>query len=284
MQKPILHRVRPATHNDSDEELSDGSHAEAGYLSSEDGSHQENATLDNESEDEDESVKDAANNSSEEEDDPEPDLAQASLSTISFGALRKAHTSLEKDKALKKRPGTHPSDRVAAVKSQLRSLKATQPTQSQATSRPSYTREKPDPPQKRTSKSAPTEMTSKRPVSRFREAVALPATGARDPRFDAAIGPVNEDQFRKNYGFLKEYRDSEIGMIRESLGKVKEEREKERLKKVLRSMVRYGADYGWDGSGVLTVGMYRSRESRQMSRRRGRRRFWRSIRRRRRRR
>ncbi|MDA4133319.1 MAG: rRNA biogenesis protein RRP36, partial [Thaumarchaeota archaeon] len=67
----------------------------------------------------------------------------------------------------------------------------------------------------RSSKHAPTEMSSKRAVSRWREVVAVPKIAARDPRFDPLTGPApDEAKMRKNYAFLDEYRDDEMRQLK----------------------------------------------------------------------
>ncbi|GLI66249.1 hypothetical protein VaNZ11_009999 [Volvox africanus] len=55
---------------------------------------------------------------------------------------------------------------------------------------------------RRENKDRPQEMTSKRPVGRFREVIQVPQNGARDPRFDSTGGPPPTDAFRRRYSFL----------------------------------------------------------------------------------
>ena len=59
---------------------------------------------------------------------------------------------------------------------------------------------------KRLNKNCPSEVTSKRPVGRFREALQIRKKVTRDPRFDSASGKLNEDLFKKSYAFLDEYK------------------------------------------------------------------------------
>lgn len=75
----------------------------------------------------------------------------------------------------------------------------------------------------RDSKKQPSMMTSKRPVSRFRQVVDLPAgkTQTRDPRFDGLSGNFNEDLFEKSYGFLDKQRLDEIEEMKEQIRKLK---------------------------------------------------------------
>lgn len=93
---------------------------------------------------------------------------------------------------------------------------------------------------KRKSKDAPAEMSSKVPVSRFRQVVAPQQKApARDPRFDSLSGVYNPGLYKKAYGFLDEMRSEEISKIKESIknlerhknaqgGRYKEELDKER--------------------------------------------------------
>ena len=91
----------------------------------------------------------------------------------------------------------------------------------------------------RTNKHAPAEQSSKKPVSRRREVVAVPQVAARDPRFDpATAGPVDEDKARRAYAFLDEYRDAEMARLQEALRKTPkaDAAAREELKRALASM------------------------------------------------
>mmetsp|Transcript_22496 Transcript_22496/g.29196 ORF Transcript_22496/g.29196 Transcript_22496/m.29196 type:complete len:356 (+) Transcript_22496:172-1239(+) len=71
---------------------------------------------------------------------------------------------------------------------------------------------------KRANKNRPMEMSSKVPVSRYREVVNVgPQRKARDPRFEAVSGKFNYDLFRKTYDFLDGYQDAEIKELKASL-------------------------------------------------------------------
>ncbi|KAH0537850.1 hypothetical protein FGG08_005463 [Glutinoglossum americanum] len=88
----------------------------------------------------------------------------------------------------------------------------------------------------RSSKHAPTELSSKKAVSRKREAVVVPKRETRDPRFDPLAGPLDERKLRKDYAFLESYRESEMKSIRDEIKRAKDETVKEGLKKELLSM------------------------------------------------
>lgn len=57
---------------------------------------------------------------------------------------------------------------------------------------------------KRKNKNRPMEMSSKKPVGRFREVIQVPKKVARDPRFESLSGELDTDGFRKRYNFLFE--------------------------------------------------------------------------------
>lgn len=75
--------------------------------------------------------------------------------------------------------------------------------------------------QSKRSKHAPAEASSKRPVSRIREIPGLKTdkelTLYSDIRFDAAYGKADLDRIRKDYAFLDEYRQKELGEMRSIL-------------------------------------------------------------------
>ncbi|KAI4204383.1 MAG: hypothetical protein LQ350_001139 [Teloschistes chrysophthalmus] len=88
----------------------------------------------------------------------------------------------------------------------------------------------------RSSKHAPAEMSSKKAVSRRREAVPTLRRDIRDPRFEPTSGPLDEARARKNYSFLDGYRDSEIAQLKAGIRQTKDATAVEKLKRVLISM------------------------------------------------
>lgn len=91
-------------------------------------------------------------------------------------------------------------------------------------------------PAARTSKHAPQEQSSKKPVSRRREILQDNRRKARDPRFDPLMGQVDEDRMRRAYSFLDEYRDGEMADLRAQIKKTRNAGDKERMKRELLSM------------------------------------------------
>ena len=88
----------------------------------------------------------------------------------------------------------------------------------------------------RTSKHAPTEISSKKAVSRKREVVPTQKVDRRDPRFEPLSGLLDEQKWRKNFSFLDDYRDSEIIELKSAIRKTKDPHAKEKLKRGLLSM------------------------------------------------
>lgn len=54
----------------------------------------------------------------------------------------------------------------------------------------------------RANKNRPMEMSSKKPVSRFREVIQVPKKVVRDPRFETLCGKFDDEGFKKRYSFL----------------------------------------------------------------------------------
>jgi len=94
-------------------------------------------------------------------------------------------------------------------------------------------------------------MTSKRPVSRVdRDRLAAgPRAAARDPRFssltagsstssktEAGRQRLDELKADRNYAFLDEYRDAEVGALRAALKRAKAPAEREQLTRAVASM------------------------------------------------
>ncbi|KAI1138845.1 DUF947-domain-containing protein [Hypoxylon sp. FL0543] len=161
------------------------------------------------------------------EDDDEVEHPSAVASQISFGALAKAQASLKSTGRGKGRKSQEDNE----VEEDSSSSDSDQPD-SKATA------DKSRPKPHRTNKHAPAEQTSKRPVSRKREVVAVHKPAARDPRFSAAVAgrPIDEDRLRRAYSFLDEYRDSEMAELRAAIKKTKDAAAKEELKRALASM------------------------------------------------
>ncbi|CAM9153544.1 unnamed protein product [Ascophyllum nodosum] len=90
-------------------------------------------------------------------------------------------------------------------------------------------------PQRRANKNRPQEVSSSRGVGRFREVVVSKRKASRDPRFEGGGGSskLNYDIFRKAYGFLEAYQDSEIEELKQSLKKEKDQERSSRVGSLL---------------------------------------------------
>jgi ribosomal RNA-processing protein 36 len=88
----------------------------------------------------------------------------------------------------------------------------------------------------RSSKHAPTEISSKKAVSRKREVVSVHKREYRDPRFEPTTGIVDQSKVRKAYSFLDDYREDEMKELKNAVKTAKDEDSKEKLKKALMSM------------------------------------------------
>jgi len=139
---------------------------------------------------------------------------------ISFGALAKAQAAIE---------------RLSQDKSGSKASKGTEDWgDDEAKERKEGRKDRRD--FSRSSKHAPTEISSKKAVSRKREVVSVVKRNVRDPRFEPLSGPVDESKVRKAYAFLDDYREDEMKELRATIKKTKDEEEKERLKRTLLSM------------------------------------------------
>ncbi|KAI1651698.1 DUF947-domain-containing protein [Daldinia loculata] len=173
----------------------------------------------------DEEEDDDESGSSSEEDEDEAEDPSTAASQISFGALAKAQASLPGTRRGKGRKGQDEEE-----EDDTDNDKRHKDPRSESKAKP--------PMPHRTNKHAPTEQTSKRQVTRRREVIATHKPIARDPRFSAAVQgrPIDEERLHRAYGFLDEYRDSEIAQLRAAAKKTKDAAAKEELKRALASM------------------------------------------------
>jgi len=70
---------------------------------------------------------------------------------------------------------------------------------------------------KRESKSAPAEMSAKRPVSILKKVVPVKKVKFRDPRFDSLSGTFDNKSFKSSYAFLTEYKRNDLENLRKEL-------------------------------------------------------------------
>lgn len=145
------------------------------------------------------------------------------LQSISFAALSKAQSSLQK----RKRPITDESgeNKLEALRERLRELKRqNRGPSSDDTGVPSgpsvATRSLAQPSssvsESRTSKHAPASQSSKRAVGRARTIIASTRSSASlgDPRFNSLAGHLDHEANKRNYAFLSQYQESEINALK----------------------------------------------------------------------
>ena len=89
---------------------------------------------------------------------------------------------------------------------------------------------------KRENKNRPREMSSKKPVSVFREVIPVKKTAPRDPRFDSLCGNFNEKAFKASYNFLSKYRSEELKQLREEFKSTSDSERKSQIKYLIQRM------------------------------------------------
>lgn len=170
---------------------------------------------------------DSASGSEEEDDDNDDQTDPSSaVAHISFGALAEAQASMP---SIRKKKGRELIDPEDGGRDERRA------DERHPSKKPDPRSSKPPIPQ-RASKHAPMEMSSKRQVSRRRDAVSIQNVAPRDPRFSSASGAVDETRARRAYAFLDEYRDAEMAQLRAAIKKSKGGDEREALARALKSM------------------------------------------------
>lgn len=82
----------------------------------------------------------------------------------------------------------------------------------------------------------PREMSSKQPVSRFRQVIPVQKHEIRDPRFDERTGQLNIDLFRKSYSFLDDMKVKEKTLVKKEAKKARNPVKKAKLQRLLQQM------------------------------------------------
>ncbi|KZT30533.1 DUF947-domain-containing protein [Neolentinus lepideus HHB14362 ss-1] len=167
----------------------------------------------------DEELNDLANSTSDEEDEKDmqelPETAptlksiQNDLSSLPFGTLRKAQQKLFQARAVSDSEAeSDDSEAPKTIAGTSRREDAGHQTAALNTKKEHS---------KRSSKHVPTEITSKRPVTRKRTVVEVKKAEARDPRFLPLAGEFDSSRFRQQYGFLPEMHETELKTLRTDL-------------------------------------------------------------------
>ncbi|KAA1471536.1 DUF947-domain-containing protein [Dentipellis sp. KUC8613] len=225
-------RAQKVTLPESEEERSSsaedtGSEGEAGSLGHHVTDLEEESEDDNDADaprvaqwvDEEELEEEAEEEEEEEEADAVPakkandmDSLRESLSSLPFGALRKAQRALAQTVADTDSEGDDSQDEESGSEREPSSSRVRLDTHTKEDKE----REKKRPP-KRSNKHAPTEVTSKRTVSRRRTVVEVPKMEVRDPRFMSLAGEYDPTRFQNQYGFLFEMHETELKTLRDNL-------------------------------------------------------------------
>ena len=160
-------------------------------------------------------------------------VPEKNAASISFGALARAQASLSHDDGKPTSPravSTQTASRASILDESSAEILRHKSGQKEYKQHP------------RLSKHAPAEISSKKAVSRKRPVVPVPKRDVRDPRFENALGPINEQKIKSNYAFLEEYRETEMKALRAKVKTTKNDAEKEQLKKdIMRMESRKGA-------------------------------------------
>ncbi|KAH9081873.1 hypothetical protein EDB83DRAFT_591627 [Lactarius deliciosus] len=131
---------------------------------------------------------------------------QDAMTSLSFGALRKAQRTLDRiddeSDSVDESDGSLSTDHESKPETEKKRVK--EPNRPGATPA-------------RKNKHAPTEVTSKRPVSRRRTVVEVQKMDVRDPRFSQLSGGFDATKFRSHYNFLSDMRQGELKTLRENL-------------------------------------------------------------------
>ncbi|KAF4988638.1 hypothetical protein FDECE_14972 [Fusarium decemcellulare] len=174
---------------------------------------------DDSDDDDDEQGLGSDDGSEQESESDQEEAPKVDLSSISFGALAKAQASLPSGRKSKSKQSTDADSSRTETPAPRKSTKS-----------------KNDPKPKRSSKHAPQEQTSKRPVSRRREIIPDTRRQYRDPRFDPLVGRVDEEKASRAYAFLDEYREKEMADLKAQIKKTKDPNAKDDLKRQLQAM------------------------------------------------
>lgn len=161
----------------------------------------------------------------------EPDLnTPGSLSHISFGALASAQLASLSSNKKRKRSAMEAHDRTASRSPSP--FHEAEERRAGAKASSSAGRDS-----ARASKHAPTEQSSKKAVSRKRTVISVSTPAARDPRFSSLSGHLGDSQaLERRYGFLDEYRKTELAALKKSLRETRDERAKDRLQREIKVM------------------------------------------------
>ncbi|KAL1739973.1 hypothetical protein HDZ31DRAFT_68403 [Schizophyllum fasciatum] len=179
--------------------------------------------------DDDEEVGSDLDDSSEDEDEEDEEAVPSSkpkdikllmegLSDLPLGALRKAQRSLAQAEVVESdsesEAESNSGDESDGSAPEAISAKGKEPERVEWSAHPKQVA-------KRSSKHAPAEVSSKKPVTRRRQVVDVPKLTPRDPRFLAVTGELKPDKFKQSYSFLSDMHRNEFTTLRENLSRAR---------------------------------------------------------------
>lgn len=89
---------------------------------------------------------------------------------------------------------------------------------------------------KRENKNRPREISSKKPVSQFREVVQVKKYVPRDPRFDSLCGTYDPKQFKKNYAFINKIKENDIKNLKKELTRSRDPKQIRKIKYLIQRL------------------------------------------------
>ncbi|XP_033356880.1 ribosomal RNA processing protein 36 homolog [Bombus vosnesenskii] len=89
---------------------------------------------------------------------------------------------------------------------------------------------------KRENKNRPREISSKKPVSRFREVVQVKNYIPRDPRFDSLCGTYDPKKFKRNYMFINDIKENDVKELKKKLVESRDPKEKKKIKYLIQRL------------------------------------------------
>lgn len=135
------------------------------------------------------------------------------ISDIPFGTLRKAQRSLAQ--AVEDESDSGSEDASSDSEADDSGPETTTPERVEWSAHPKKDIAK------RSSKHAPTEVTSKKPVTRRRQVVEAPNIQPRDPRFLPLTGELAPQKFKQSYAFLADMHRTELATLRDNLSRAR---------------------------------------------------------------
>ena len=94
---------------------------------------------------------------------------------------------------------------------------------------------------KRKKNRAPTEMSSRKAVTRYRVVVPnseVSRIRKRDPRFDSLSGKLNRGHWETAYSFIDEYKQDELARMRQAAGRARSKKDREAYESITQELSR----------------------------------------------